>query len=419
VKTILAKAGIVCGLAGLGPALTPAAETEAGPPPAIVRAGPESFSIESQDGAYKLRLRGLLQVDGRAFADDGGLEGNDEFLVRRARIEITGTLARQFEFRLMPDFGGTSTTLLDAWIRWKLRAQASVEMGKIKSPVGLEREQARESNLFAEFGYPTALVPNRDIGIGVRGDVVGNRLSYYVGVSNGTPDGGSVTDDADDSKTATWRLMATPFKKSPLWSGLAVGIAGTRGDTMGALPSDYRTVGQQVFYAWRKAGGGSTGALVDGSVERLVPQLYWFAGPFGLLAEFAESSQQLTIDGTSGTVENAAHQVSVSWVVTGDPATFRGVVPERPVDAEGRGPGAWQIVLRHTGLTIDDAAFPIFADPLLQAAKATSTGLGVNWYATRQVRFLLDGTRTELEAAAPGVSFRDEKVIILRAQLRW
>ena len=423
---ILHAAGLACGLAGLllgSTIATHAEEPAAAPKPpsqTTVRVGPDGFTLESADGAFKLRLRSLVQVDGRAFVDDPGTEGNDEFLIRRARIEVTGTLAKNVEFRIMPDFAGTSTQLLDAWVQWNVKPTVGVQFGKVKSPVGLEREQSRENNLFAEFGYPTLLVPNRDIGVAVRGAAWGKRLDWYLGGSNGTSDGASVIDDTDDGKTATVRLLATPFVESKTWGALAFGIAGTHGDTENRLPSDYLTVGQQTFFTWRKPSATSTGAVVDGEVRRIVPQLYWFVGRFGMLAEYATSSQEIALDGTRDTLENTAYQVSVSYVLTGERATWKGVKPDKPIGtAEGGGRGAWQIAARYTALDVDAAAFPVFADPAVSASAARTATLGVNWYVTTQIRFLLNYSRTEFDAVAPVPSPEDEQAIVGRAQFRF
>ena len=50
-------------------------------------------------------LHGVLQVDNRSFFDDSGIQGNDGFLLRRARPILQGTLYRDFDFIFVPDFG--------------------------------------------------------------------------------------------------------------------------------------------------------------------------------------------------------------------------------------------------------------------------------------------------------------------------
>jgi phosphate-selective porin OprO/OprP len=383
------------------------------PKPPVVKVGAEGFSLESGDGAFQMRLRTLVQGDSRLFFGNDqtgtgtGLappSGSDDFLIRRARIELTGKLFKQFDFRLMPDFAPATSTLLDAWLRWTVKPSLQFMAGKVKLPVGLEREQTREFNLFNEFAYPTSLVPNRDIGFIVQGQVA-KALNYYVGAFNGSSDGASLVDDTDDGKTAVARLFLTPTD-GPL-EGLGVGIAATDGEQQG-IPSSYRTIGQQIFWQPR------TGVLTDGGVSRLEPQLYYFRGPFGLMSEWVTSQQELRLGTTFAELEHEAWQVSVTWVLTGEDATYRGVKPAHNVDTKNGQWGAWQLVARVTELDVDDDSFPIFADPASSSTKASTFGIGLHWIMNQMVRVTVDYNGTDLD----GGSLEDEDVVIGRVQLR-
>jgi phosphate-selective porin OprO/OprP len=398
-------------------AAPPAAEQKSAdqPEPAVVKAGADGFSIESGDGSFVLRLRALVQADARFYfgneqiGSGSGtvpLSGADDFLIRRARIELTGRLYEQFDFRLMPDFAPSTSTLLDAWLRWTVKPALQFQVGKIKLPVGLEREQTREFNFFNEFAYPTSLVPNRDTGLNVQGQVVGGALSYYVGTYNGPSDGTSLVDDTDESKTAVSRLFFTPSKG--LLRGLGIGIAASHGEQKGA-PSPYRTVGQQIFFQPRAA------AVTDGTVSRVEPQLYWFRGPFGLMSEWVRSSHESRIGSIREELEHTAWQVTVTWVLTGEDATFRGVEPEHDVDPQKGIWGAWQLVARATELDVDDDAFPLLADPAVSSTKASTLGIGIHWMMNPQIRLTVDYNATDLT----GGSLDDEDAVIGRVQLRF
>jgi phosphate-selective porin OprO/OprP len=383
---------------------------DAKPKPPKVTADGNGFAIESGDGSFQLRLRTLLQSDARFYFGDSDTKPDDDFLMRRARLELTGKLFGKFDFRLMPDFAPANQTLLDAWLRWLLSPALQVQAGKVKMPVSLEREQTREYNLLSEFGYPTSLAPNRDIGLNVQGQVLDGALAYYVGGFNGTADGQSVISDTDDGKSVVARLFLTPTD-GPL-EGLGIGAGATLGEQEG-IPAAYRTVGQQIFYRFR------SDVLTDGTVSRLFPHAYFFKGPFGAMAEHGVSSQEVVRAGVAADeLENTAWHVTASWVLTGEDATYRGVEPDRDVDLEGGGWGAWQVVGRVTELDVDDDAFPVFADPVVSAARARSYTFGVNWYLNRQVRCVVDYSLTELDGFA-GVRFADEKALITRVQLRF
>ncbi|NJL28812.1 MAG: porin [Thermoanaerobaculia bacterium] len=380
-------------------------------PAASVSAGERGFSLQSADGDFQLRLRALVQADGRFYADDADLGGTDTFLIRRSRIELAGTLFKKFQFRLLPDFGGTSTTLVEAWLEWAHSPEFRLQVGKTKIPVGLERYQSSENRLFAETGYVTALVPNRDIGIDVLGTLADGRLDYYAGVFNGISDGGTSITDASDDKSVALRLFTHPFAKSQnaALKGLGFGLAATFGDEVGAPPV-YRTVAQQTFFSWR------ANVLADGATERVVPQGYWFVGPFGAIVEYAISEQEVRSAAGSGglrKLENEALNLSLTWVLTGEDASFRGVKPA------GKS-GAWQLSARYTALDVDDDAFPVFADPARSATEARSLGVGLSWWANAQIRFYLDYYQTELENQDASLPERDdEQIAVLRAQYRF
>lgn len=313
----------------------------------------------------------------------------------------------------MEDFAGSSPTLLDAWVDWKISPQFQLLAGKSKMPVALEREQSREWNLMNEFGYPTTLAPNRTVGLAVHGSVWDTNLDYYLGAYNWAPDGATSTLSASGDANLVGRLFARPFSQQidkKALRGLGFGIAGTQGNG-GGTPSNYNTVGQLPFYRWR------TGVVVDGETWRVIPQAYYYNGPFGLTSEYAISSQTVRLGGVEDKVKNKGWEVTGSWVLTGEEATFKGV---KPLKNFGFGPdggwGAWQVVLRATELNIDDDAFPVFADPVTSASAATSYGIGLNWYLNPIFRFSADYNHTDFSGAN---TLEVENSIITRLQMRY
>src|SRR5207302_155510 len=82
-----------------------------------VTAGKEGFKIQSADKNFILKIRALLQTDARFFVDDNAGNETDQFLVRRARPILEGTLYRDFSFRIVPDFASNAkTALFDAYV---------------------------------------------------------------------------------------------------------------------------------------------------------------------------------------------------------------------------------------------------------------------------------------------------------------
>ena len=101
---------------------------------ATVSAGTEGFALRSADGDFVLRLRGYAQADGRFYLDNSAHNGVDTFLMRRVRPILEGTVYRDFDFRIMPDFGNGTTVLQDAYVEWHYWPWLKVRAGKYKVP---------------------------------------------------------------------------------------------------------------------------------------------------------------------------------------------------------------------------------------------------------------------------------------------
>ena len=170
----------------------------------VVSAGASGFSIRFADTNFILRLRGGLPVDGRFYV--GESTANETLLLRRVRPILEGTVYEKFDYRVMFDFAsGVSLTannnnsVLDAYGDLRFWPAFQIRAGKFKEPVGLERLQSWSNMPFVERGFPTQLLPNRDVGLMIHGEALESRLIYQLGVFNGTPDGGSNDFETSDS----------------------------------------------------------------------------------------------------------------------------------------------------------------------------------------------------------------------------
>lgn len=399
-----------------------------------VTLGAGGFSVASPDTNFVFRLRGYVQTDVRAYPTDPVDPAvTDTFLVRRARPIFEGTTFGRLDYRVMLDFASQSSLstannalLQDAYANARLLPELQVQAGKFKEPVGLERLQSGANLLFIERGYPTQLLPNRDVGVQVHGDLAGGALRYETGLFNGVADGGSGDfDPADPDKDVAARLFAQPFRHatdSPL-AGLGFGIAGTYGEQSGALRS-FSSSGLQRFFSYRTSSSSTApNVLADGVHGRLSPQLTYYRGPFGLLAEYAWSSQEVWQAGGgagAGSRERLDHtgwQVAVSWFLTGEDNAFKTVSPRRPVNFRGGGWGAFEVAARVSQLDVDDAAFPVFADPARSASGALSAGLGLNWHLNRNLKLSANYEHTIFDAAQGNpYDAHPENVVLVRAQ---
>lgn len=381
-----------------------------------VSVGETGVAVKSGDGDFELKLRGLVQADGRLYLDDDASPQNDTFLFRRIRPTLEGSWGKLVGFRLTPEFAGDGATIVDAYVDLKFDPRATVRIGKVKGPVGLERLQSGGTLAMVERGFPTELAPNRDIGVQLQGVLAGDAVSYAAGIYNGAVDGRDtpITNPDDDFEFAG-RLFFEPWKNGTgALSGLGFGIAASSGEKHGAgnnfLPR-YRTPGQVQFFNYR------SDVFADGEHSRWSPQAYWYRGRFGVLGEHIASRQEVANAGDRAMIENRAWQVVGSVVLSGEDAGYRGVVrPDRPFTPDGGGWGAFEAVARYGRLDIDEDAFPLFADPDGAASAAKSWGLGLNWYLTSNFKLVANYTHTAFDAAPGGAQRDDEKAFFTRAQ---
>ena len=402
-----------------------------------IKAGPTGFSIASADGSNVIRFRGNFAMDGRWFMDHSTPETADTFLFRKVRPYIEGTIDDDYDFRFMPDFAGGKTIVQDAFVTARILPWLAVQAGKFKGPVGLERLQPDQYNRFMELGLPSDLVPNRDLGVEIGGDILGGTFGYALGEFDGVADGSSTdtnsnpdADSNDGKKDTEGRLFTQPFVNSGIYAlrGLGFGIAGTYVQTVGSatnslLPS-YKTTGQNTFFSYRT---GTTGTYADGRRERWSPQAYYYVGSFGALAEYVESEQDVsrqlsTTVKRSGRVDNSAYQVSLSYFLTGEAATFNSITPKTTFHIGSGGWGAWEVVARYSELKIDNDAFTggaqSFADPTASPRNARATGVGINWWLNANVKWVLDYEWTQFEGGAANNANRpDERALTTRFAL--
>jgi phosphate-selective porin OprO/OprP len=399
----------------------------------LVTIGAAGLQATSADTNFTFALRGLLQIDSRTFFDDGGIQGNDAFLLRRARPIFSGTVFRDFDFMFNPDFGGSTVQVFDAYLNYRYQPWLQARIGKFKSPIGLEYLQADQFTLFNERALPTGLVSGRDVGFQIWGDLSGGVFSYAVGIFNGLGDGRSSNNtDFDDHREFAGRVFVQPFKKTELAGlrGLGLGVGGSWGDysvtNSTGLPNGngYLTDGQQQFFAYNPA----TGAVVaEGEHWRLAPQGYYYFGPFGLMGEYTVSSQGVRRNIApfeSARLEHTGWQVAASWVLTGEDATFTGVTPSQAFDPRAGKWGAFQIVGRIAELDIDDDTFPLYANPLASATAAHSWSAGLNWFLNKNVALKTSYSRTTFDGGGGAgttspatVTRQPEQVFFTRMQL--
>ena len=389
----------------------------------IVKADKDGFQIQSSNKDFVLKIRALIQADSRFYIDDNNGNQTNQFLVRRARPILEGTLFGYTSFRLTPDLASNArTALFDAYLDIAPWTFAKLRAGKFKPPIGLEHLQPDEYLAFAERAFPSLLVPSRDTGLQLFGDFFNGALSYAASFTNGVGDNNvnatttpPVTSDTDsnDSKEGTARIAAKPFKNTTLnvVQGFGIGISGSYAKQLASAPT-YISPGQIAIFS------PSAAAVPDGEHIRIAPDVNWYYHSLGLYGEWIQSSQVWRAGTNRSTIRNQAWQAGGSYVLTGEDASYTGVKPRKPFDPKTGGWGAFEAAARYQSLYLDPDNF---SQGVTTAAgsiqRANAYGVGFNWYLNDNLRFITDFDETTFDKGAAAGDRPNEKIVISRWQL--
>lgn len=384
----------------------------------------EGFSITSSDGAFQLKIRGYVHSDGRYYLSDSLKPGTTQFLLRRVRPIFEATVFKIYDVRIMPDFGAGNTVLQDAYIEARFAPGFRIRSGKYKPAVGLERLQSAADIVFVERGLPTNLVPNRDIGVQVSGDLFKGRVSYAAAVMNGVPDVSLGDGDTNDDKDAVGRIFFSPFRNSTghVLQNLGFGVAGTFGNqvgsptTTGSGLAGYKTAGQATFFSFRNNNAVNGTTIADGRRTRISPQAYLYTGRLGLMGEYVKNKHRVSLNGIVGHIPVEAWQVVGTVGLFGGNPSYRGIAPVKAFDPKAGGWGALELAVRYGQLTVGDEAFPVYADSTTQARRASGLGIGLNWYLNRNVKLVTSYEQTKFEGGAATGDREKESVLFSRVQ---
>jgi len=391
-------------------------------PSVVMDAG--GLTVRSSGRDYALSLGGDVQIDGRFVVGDVPDSRTNTLGMRRVRPKLDVLIGGRHQIHLMANFASGRATLQDAYVETRITDDLALWIGQFKMPVGLEFIQSPNNLLLAERGYPTSLVPLRDVAVVATGRLFSDRLQFHAGILNGVADGTNGFGDLDAQKDVLGRLYLQPVRRADV--GVGVGLAGTVGMHTGTSSepqlASVRSIAGQAVFGYRSSPDAGPVARADGVSRRIVPQLYAHVGPVGVLGEFVHSSQAVAAGGAGAsgreeTLVNRSWQIAASVALTGENATFGRVTPSQPLDPDRGQWGAVEVAGRVQQIQIDAGTFPTFADPGTEAERITSAAAGLNWYLDANVRLTLNYVVTQAETPAGQDLLSPEHFLLMRFQV--
>ncbi len=266
----------------------------------------------------KLTLGGFVQINfegGDVQAFEGRFGSNalkDRFRLRRARINLTGEFAEQFDFKIEGDFeqsdgissNRTDFSGTDIFVNWHQYPEAQIKIGQWKAPFGLEQLTPDTSLYVIERSLPTgAITPERQIGVQLWGKPFTTAwpeqkdlLTYYAGIFNGN--GRNVSLNDNNNFMYVGRLELMPFKGKILGQDSSLKFGG---DVLNSRDDAGTNISPSLTLKVN-ADGSLSSFTLPGAAERTAWSVdAWLKlGPFDLIGEYLEEHVDgRTVNGVS------------------------------------------------------------------------------------------------------------------------
>ena len=379
----------------------------------VVDVGAAGVSIAGED--FEMEIGTRLHTDFQHHDLDSrmGAEAVDGTHLRRARLEMGGTMYGNWGWALEADFAGNKVSLKDVKLGYEFENGMTLYGGHQKQPYSLALEMSSNEIAFTERSIDNALVsPFTDRAIGLRLENSGGNWFFAGGVFGDSVSAGAPGDEGwGSSARAVFAPLIT--EQAVLHLGLRAAYR-EPDDASGSVAIDDETTD------WSDLSIVDTGDIENtDSVRLLGPEAAAAWGPFSFFGEYNRA--RIERSGAESLDFDSWH-VAAAWSLTGesrasayriDAGEFKGLVPAREFDPDAGTFGAWELAARYAEVDLNDG---LFTGGQEEAATAA-----LNWYPNGNMRFMFDWTRildtdesNQLRRFAPGTD-----IYHLRAQYNY
>lgn len=321
--------------------------------------------IRSEDGNFEMEFGGRLHLDFRAYTAD--FAPSSSFILRRARLEMQGSLYGFVEYKVQADFADVESTLLrDGYLNLRPRDSIQVMAGQFKAPFSQEELQSSKYLDFIERAMLNNLVPSRSPGVMVHGYTKDRVFEYGLSAQN---DRGELGVNRTGTPDFFGRARFKPWKEGVLRE-LSFGGAVGFGEREGERFVVGRTSSRSLVFA--------EDVPLNGDLFRYNLEGWWVHKNVKIQAEYVHSDAQRVGLGANGTnlsdVIARGLEVHGTYVLTGENKKPDGDITPKAAVHDG-GPGAWELAFRYQFFEIENVN------------RAEEIAGGVNWWLNKFVRF--------------------------------
>ena len=347
-----------------------------------------------------------INIGGRFMEDFSFFSGGDDLATalgttfddgvetRRARIRVFGNLAENIAYKMEYDWAGGTSSLKDAYLKFKTQSVGNVILGHQYEMMGLEQQTSSRFITFIERSSLTdAFMPERNAGISLWH--ANDDYTASIGWFRDTDAQGK---SGDESTSFTGRFVYRPWIENKGKSLLHIGLSASQRNTEGGVDYDARPDNHLIDKFV------DTGAITADDALLLAFELAVQEGPFHGMFEYAQSD----VSATTGVDPSfSGWSLQGGYFLTGESrgyktghGVFDRVKPAKNALTKDGGVGAWEIAARYSNLDLTEAA--------LVSDELDTMTLALNWYVNPNTRFMLDATKADMD------SFDSTTIIAMR-----
>lgn len=346
----------------------------------------------------RLEISGRIMLDADYFEEFHSKDGDSSTTDAELRL-LRGQLDYDFPAgwrgQVQVDVNSDEVDLGSVWLRYSKWDFADVTLGKLKEPVGLERNTSSAKLMTIERSMmSTAFTPGKSWGLHLYDANKRRRWALSVAVED------EDDEDDDDFEEDNPYALSGRYTASPLNSDdetLQLGFSATLRDWnenryQVRERAEVHTADNVVRSAAFRADQQATVGL----------EALWRRGSGQLQAEYMATRVE-EIDGSDWDYQG--YYVMASWFLGGEQRRFR-KGEFRHVKPAGDY-GAWELVARYGELDVRERGL---------GSVATMTTLGVNWYYNRDFRVMLNFLHPDISGSTRHAD-PDGNAVSLRLQL--
>ncbi len=360
----------------------------------------DGIRAETADQSFRLKIGGRIMNDWTFYGADRSLESStgafeDGTEFRRARLYVAGEVYGNVIFKAQYDFAGGDADFKDVYLGLKgLPGGSKLQIGHFKEPFGLEVLTSSKYITFMERSLPTAMLAERNTGIGVSGHCFDERLTWAGGIFRDTDGFG---DGSGNGYNFTGRVTGLPLYQEDGARLVHIGLA-----------YSHRNVDDSVRFRERPESHLAprlvdTGSLAADAVDLVGVESAVVLGPASLQGEYVHAS----VDGSAGmSPDFGGYYVQASYFLTGEHrpykrshGAFGRVKPqENFIGKDGGGTGAVELALRYSSIDLSDAG--------VAGGELDDITVGVNWHLNPNTRVMANYVRADLDSVGEADVFQ-------------